>query len=181
MKVILQVKKIVPKVSNRIYKNPKKITKLKIDKLIIFAVLNVRLPISIIIRLVYVQFRDLKEELNYLLRAVEFVDVKVVLKKIENILVIKKMEKNNDFIEKDQLILQIHEDHILITLERIQAMLIIFNIPKLYKEFYSKTKYMHLNQEQESQNEQSHIYQVEIQVTHINNKIQLLIARPVLF
>jgi hypothetical protein len=62
---------------------------------------SVKLLINTTTRLVYVSSQDLKEELNFLLKDVEYADVKDVLKKTENFLIKIKIQKNTNIIEKD--------------------------------------------------------------------------------
>ncbi len=97
--------------------------------------LNVRHPISITIRLVFVLFLDPKEESNYLHKVAEFVVVKDVLRKIENSLIkINKIEDRN-ITERDPLTHLTPEDPTPLNLRKKLEILTIFNIPRPFKEY----------------------------------------------
>jgi hypothetical protein len=81
-------------------KNPKSLN-LIIEFLITFVVPSVKHLINTTIRLVSVSSQDLNEESNYLLKDVEYVDVRDVQKKIENFLIKIKIQKNTSITEKD--------------------------------------------------------------------------------
>lgn len=85
----------------RIKKYKLRSNKTKQDSPIIFAVLNVRHLINIIIKPASVLSQDPKGELSYPHKVVEFVVAKVVLRKIESILIRIKIIKKLDTIEKD--------------------------------------------------------------------------------
>lgn len=75
-------------------KSLKNIPKIKLlKKIFIFVVRNVKQHINIVIKLVSVLFQEDKEELNYPRRVAEYVGVKDVQKKIENILMLNKIKK----------------------------------------------------------------------------------------
>ena len=81
-------------------KNPKSLN-LIIEFLITFVVPSVKHLINTTIRLVSVSSQDLNEESNYLLKDVEYADVRDVQKKIESILIKIKIQKNTSITEKD--------------------------------------------------------------------------------
>lgn len=159
----------------------KKNTKIVLGNCITFAVQNAKHHISIIIKHVFVLYLGHKEGLNYHLRDAEYVVAKDALRRIESFLTKIRIIEIIDNIEIDHQILLIQKDLIHPNQEKIQEILIISNTLRQYKEYCKVIRLMLLSLELEFQKEQNLIYQVETQIMLINNKFQLLIAKPVLF
>lgn len=131
MRRILKIK-IIKKMMKKI---PKK-------KTFIFAAKNANQISSIIIRHVYVLFQEAKEESSLLKEDVEFVGVKVVLKKIRIFSQGRLKIKREKYLENDQLIQTslrtLKADNIM----RSQVILIISNTQVPFRNYSNNIRFM---------------------------------------